>query len=81
MANRRRGAVSLMPACNELEARVVLSGNSLSHAFDNLGHDIDHIANQVSHLGQEHHSASHAAANGMIGHNADLKVHYHHIVK
>ena len=80
MAIRRRGVVSLVPACNELEARVVLSGNSLSHVFDNLGHDINHIANQVSHLGQ-HHNANHAAANGVIGHNANLKVHYHHITK
>jgi len=80
MATRRRGVVSLVPACNQLEARVVLSGNSLSHAFENLGHDINHVANQVGHLGQ-HHTVDHAAADGIVGHNANLKVHYHHIVK
>ena len=75
-----RRTMNLIPAGDSLETRRVLSGNSLSHAFDRFAHNIDHLGQQISHLGQ-HHSTDHAAVNGAMNAATNMKVHYHHIVK
>jgi len=83
MASRPRKTLSMVPNCQPLEARLVLSGNSLSHIFDNIGRGIDHIGRQISHLGQHQNTADHAAVNHKVAYHAPTGavVHYHHIVK
>ncbi len=76
MAAQRRKTASLIPVCVPLENRLVLSGNSLSHAFDRLAHNLNHIGQQITHVGQ-HHNTNH----GPRAQNGGLAARYHHIVK
>ncbi len=83
MASRPRKTLSMVPSLQPLEARLVLSGNSFSHVFDNIGRGINHIGRQISHLGQHHGTVDHSAANYKVASNghAGAVVHNHHIIK